>query len=65
MTNRLGLSLSHDIIKAHSGVPITIGIKVETLSAGAAAQTGKEREGLSAEALAKAGTTFTIQLPTT
>ena len=26
----LGLSLSYDIIKAHGGVPIAIGIKVET-----------------------------------
>jgi hypothetical protein len=29
------------IIKAHGGVPIAIGIKVETLSAEAAAQAGK------------------------
>ena len=65
MTNRLGLLSSHDIIKAHGGVPITIGIKVETLSAEAVAQAGKEREGLSTEALAQAGTTFIIQLPTT
>ena len=26
----LGLSLSYDIVKAHGGVPITIGMKVET-----------------------------------
>lgn len=26
----LGLSLSYDIVKAHGGVPIAIGIKVET-----------------------------------
>ncbi len=49
----LGLSLSYDIIKAHGGVPIAIGITVETpsvperagLSAEAAAQAGKEGEG--------------------
>ena len=44
----LGLSLSYDIIKAHGGE-----IKVETLSAEAAAQAGKEGEG----------TEFIIQLP--
>ncbi|HYK46838.1 MAG TPA: ATP-binding protein [Parafilimonas sp.] len=44
----LGLSLSYDIIKAHGGE-----IKVETLSAAAAAQAGKEGEG----------TEFIIQLP--
>ena len=44
----LGLSLSYDIIKAHGGE-----IKVETLSAEAAAQAGKDREG----------TIFIIQLP--
>ena len=27
----LGLSLSYDIVKAHGGVPITIGMKVETM----------------------------------
>ncbi len=42
----LGLSLSYDIVKAHGGE-----LKVETLSAEAAAQAGKEGEG----------TTFTIQ----
>ena len=26
----LGLSLAYDIVKAHSGVPIAIGMKVET-----------------------------------
>ena len=26
----LGLSLSYDIVKAHGGVPIAIGMKVET-----------------------------------
>ncbi len=36
----LGLSLSYDIVKAHAGE-----IKVETLSAEAAAQAGKEGEG--------------------
>jgi signal transduction histidine kinase len=41
----LGLSLSYDIIKAHGGVPIAIGITVETLSAEAAAQAGKEGDG--------------------
>ncbi len=44
----LGLSLAYDIIKAHGGE-----IKMETLSAGAAAQAGKEGEG----------TEFIIQLP--
>ncbi len=44
----LGLSLSYDIVKAHSGE-----LKVETLSAEAAAQAGKEGEG----------TTFIISLP--
>lgn len=44
----LGLSLSYDIIKAHGGE-----IKVNTLSAGAAMQAGKENEG----------TEFIIQLP--
>ncbi|MEO7446261.1 MAG: two-component regulator propeller domain-containing protein [Ferruginibacter sp.] len=44
----LGLSLSYDIVKAHGGE-----LKVETLSAEAAAQTGKQNEG----------TTFIIQLP--
>jgi two-component system NtrC family sensor kinase len=53
----LGLSLSYDIIKAHGGE-----IKVESLSA--EAQAGKESEGLSAEADAKVGTTFTITIPT-
>jgi len=28
--NKIGLSLSYDIMKAHGGVPIAIGIKVET-----------------------------------
>jgi C4-dicarboxylate-specific signal transduction histidine kinase len=46
----LGLSLSYDIIKAHGGE-----IKVETLSAEAAAQAGKESNG----------TAFTILLPVT
>jgi two-component system, NtrC family, sensor kinase len=36
----LGLSLSYDIVKAHGGE-----LKVETLSAEAAAQAGKEGEG--------------------
>jgi len=36
----LGLSLSYDIIKAHGGE-----IKVETLSAEAAVQAGKEGQG--------------------
>ncbi len=44
----LGLSLSYDIIKAHRGE-----IKVETLSAEAASQAGKEG----------VGTTFIIELP--
>jgi signal transduction histidine kinase len=44
----LGLSLSYDIVKAHGGE-----IKVNTLSAEAAAQAGKENEG----------TEFTITLP--
>ncbi len=44
----LGLSLSYDIVKAHGGE-----IKVETLSAEAAAQPGKEREG----------TAFIISIP--
>jgi signal transduction histidine kinase len=44
----LGLSLAYDIVKAHGG-----DLKVETLSAEAAAQTGKESEG----------TIFIIQLP--
>jgi signal transduction histidine kinase len=52
----LGLSLSYDIIKAHGGE-----IKVETLSAEAAAQAGKENEGLPGE---QTGTEFIIQLPT-
>ena len=30
MRTLLGLSLSYDVIKAHGGVPIAIGIKVET-----------------------------------
>ncbi|MEO7444127.1 MAG: ATP-binding protein, partial [Ferruginibacter sp.] len=46
----LGLSLSYDIIKAHGGE-----VKVETLSAEAAAQAGKEGEG----------STFILQLPIT
>jgi signal transduction histidine kinase len=54
----LGLSLSYDIVKAHGGE-----LKVETLSAESAAQAGQEGEGLSADALAKVGTTFTISLP--
>ena len=44
----LGLSLAYDIIKAHGGE-----LKVETLSAEAAAQAGKEGEG----------SVFIIQLP--
>jgi two-component system NtrC family sensor kinase len=36
----LGLSLSYDIVKAHGGE-----LRVETLSAEAAAQAGKEGEG--------------------
>jgi signal transduction histidine kinase len=44
----LGLSLSYDIVKAHGGE-----LKVETLTAEAAAQAGKEG----------AGTTFIISLP--
>jgi signal transduction histidine kinase/ligand-binding sensor domain-containing protein len=44
----LGLSLSYDIVKAHGGE-----IKVESLSAGAAAEAGKEREG----------TEFIVSLP--
>jgi two-component system, NtrC family, sensor kinase len=44
----LGLSLSYDIVKAHGGE-----LKVETLSAEAAAQAGKEGEG----------SEFIIQLP--
>jgi two-component system NtrC family sensor kinase len=44
----LGLSLSYDIIKAHGGE-----IKVET----------KDRESLSAEDSAQAGTTFIVLLP--
>jgi two-component system, NtrC family, sensor kinase len=44
----LGLSLSYDIVKAHGGE-----LKVETLSAEAAAREGKEGEGA----------TFIIQLP--
>ena len=43
----LGLSLSYDIIKAHGG-ELSVGLpseKVETLSAEAAAQAGKEGEG--------------------
>ena len=51
----LGLSLSYDIIKAHGGE-----IKVDTLSAEAAAQVGKENEGLPGE---QTGTEFIIQLP--
>jgi len=46
----LGLSLSYDIVKAHGGE-----IKVESLSAQAAAQAGKEGEG----------TAFIINIPTT
>ncbi len=45
----LGLSLSYDIVKAHGGE-----LKVET----------KEGEGMSSEASAQSGTTFTILLPT-
>jgi len=44
----LGLSLSYDIVKAHGGE-----LRVETLSAEAAAQAGKEGQG----------TIFIIQLP--
>jgi len=51
----LGLSLSYDIIKANGGE-----IKVETLSAEAGAQAGKEGEGLPA---GQAGTEFIIHLP--
>jgi len=51
----LGLSLSYDIVKAHGGE-----IKVETLSAEAAAQAGKEGEGQPA---GQAGTEFIIHLP--
>ncbi|HEY5462564.1 MAG TPA: hypothetical protein VIJ95_04850 [Hanamia sp.] len=42
----------YDNVKAHGGVPMAIGIKVETLSAEAVAQAGKEGEE----------TEFTIQL---
>ena len=45
----LGLSLAYDIVKAHGGE-----LKVETLSAEAAVQEGKEKEG----------TTFIVTLPT-
>ena len=38
----LGLSLAYDIVKAHGGVPIAIGMKVETLPAD---RHGKEGEG--------------------
>jgi signal transduction histidine kinase len=51
----LGLSLSYDIVKAHGGE-----IRVETLSAEAAAQAGKEGEGLPA---IKTGSEFIVQLP--
>ena len=51
----LGLSLSYNIIKANGGE-----IKVETLYAEAAAQAGKEGEGLPA---GQAGTKFIIHLP--
>ena len=43
----------YDIVKAHGGVPIAIGMKVAS----------KEGEGLSAVALAKAGTEFIFSIP--
>ena len=54
----LGLSISYDIIKAHGGE-----LKVETLSAQAAAQAGKVDEGNSDNFGKAQGTEFTIHLP--
>ena len=51
----LGLSLSYDIVNAHGGE-----IKLESLSADAAAQADKEGEGLPA---GQAGTEFIVLLP--
>ncbi|HET7118395.1 MAG TPA: ATP-binding protein, partial [Hanamia sp.] len=53
----LGLSLSYDIVKAHGGE-----IKVETLSAGAAAQAEKEGKARPDDPVGR-GSKFIIQLP--
>ena len=63
-SGRSVIQTTYDIVtKGHGGVPILIGMKVETkVDEGNPDNFGKG-EGLSAEALAQAGTTFIIKLP--